>query len=667
MKPALLLLVLLATAAVAWALLAGNPGASPSQGIAGGGPTTTPSPAVAAVPLESAPAGSGTVERIAVDPAAPIQEFGQGVRGVVVDDRGQPVAGVQTFLLESLRHDLERMLALRDVPFPPLAQVTTASDGTFTLGLRQLGEGAFELRLLATGFADQRIRGIHVAAGQWNDLGTVTLQRGTVLRGRVTMEGTDLPVPGAEVSIDSGFAFDDLMHRTLPGREKGLWTTVDAAGNYRIDNAPAQGLIVVSAVAAGFARVTRPQIEMRAGQPLEIDFQLPRGSSIQGRVLGRDGRGVEDARIEAWPLVGDGSPLHTTTGVDGAFEVMGLRAVDHRLRVLPREHQPAELVAVAAGTRGVEITVERRASAAVLVRTPDGSILRQYTLGVRHWFAENGGQIGTVVDIPDLSVRLRADEERAVIANLDRGDYVVQVMADGFAKTLSGNFSIGEDARDVVVEVTMSMGTLLRAVVVDEQGKPVAGATVTTQVDGADEDNPVWRMIASMTPDKFTRTSARTDVHGVFALPQLAIADYQLQIEHPQFCRGFHKGVRISAPGEQTLPPIVLHRGALVRGHTWVDGKTQGHVRVAITTAAAPGAIAQDLVRTEATSDNDGLFVTARRLPPGTYELRASTIDASPNADIFRQLRQQQLSAVLVTVAAGQEQVEQDIRITTDH
>lgn len=666
MKPALVLLLLLATGLVAWALSGGEPGTAPIQiPPKAGGPT----PPAAAPPTEEAavPQGAGTVERIALGAPTPAPESGQGVRGTVVDDRGQPVGGVQAFLLESLQHDLERMMAMRDVPFPPIAAVATGADGAFALGLPKLGEGAFELRLLAEGFADQRVRGIHVAAGQWHDLGPVTLQRGTVLRGRVTIEGTDLPVPGAEVTIDSGFAFDDLMHRTLPGRERGLSARVDAAGHYRFDNAPAQGLIVVSAVAPGFARETRQQIEMRAGQPVEIDFHLARGSSIHGHVRSHDGRGVEDARIEAWPLVGDGSPLHTTTTADGSFEVAGLRAVDHRLRVLPREHQPAEIPAVAAGTRDLEITVARRASAAVLVRTPDGAILRRYTLGIRHWFAENGGQIGTVVDVPDLPIELRADTDRAIVANLDRGQYVVQVTADGFAKTLSDAFSIGDDARDVVVEMTMSTGTLLRAVVVDDHGKPVTGATVTTQVDGADEDNPVWRMIASMTPDKITRASVRTDINGVFALPRLAAADYQLQIDHPQHCRGIQTGIRITNPGEQTLPPIVLHRGAVLRGRTWVDGMPAGHVRVAIATAAAPGAIAQDLVRTEATSDNDGFFVTARRLPPGTYELRASTIDAGPNADIFRQLRQQQLSAVQITVAAGQELVEQDIRITTDH
>src|SRR5437867_9546895 len=85
--------------------------------------------------------------------------------------------------------------------------------------------------------------------------------------------------------------------------------------------------------------------------------------------------------------------------------------------------------------------------------------------------------------------------------------------------------------------MTMTRGGAIRGRIVDEAEQPIAGATVATQAAGAVEDNPVWRMLASLTPDKITRTTATTGADGTFRLGRLAHAAYQLEVAHADYCR----------------------------------------------------------------------------------------------------------------------------------
>lgn len=648
------------------------PPAERNQGTAA--PAAEPASEVAMQGSQVAAAGADaeTQRRVPMPTgAAAGSDLLQGVRGVAVDAAGRPLPGVRTFLVEAPDNNpFAQWQALQHgVPLLPSAQAVTEADGTFALGVRQAGSKRYEVRLLSEQHADGRAGPIQILPGDWFDAGQVQLLPGAVVRGRVTIAGTQLPVPAATVTLLSGNAFEQMTMASLPGRELGLRVTTDASGYYELRNAPRQGLWTLQALAPGFARANRPQIELRTDQAVQVDFELQRGQSIAGRVTDSDGRPIAEARIQALALQGDATAVDCVTDRTGLFEAAGLREGPHRLRVTARGFQTRDEPQVAAGSQGLHLILERTGTARVRVRTPDGQILGRYTVVLLRWFPHNGGQIASVPTIADVSVRPDdLTDGAATVTGLERGTYAVHVLADTWAKTLSDPFDIGAGPAPLV-EVTVTRGATLSGRVVDEAGQPVTGAEVATQAEGSTEDNPFHRMLASLSPDRITRTSVRTDQNGRYRLERLALADYQLKIVHPDHCEAMLRGIAIAAPGERQAPDAVLARGTVVQGRTFVDGVPAGQVKVVIGPPpdhAANLTPEAALVRAEAISNNDGTFAVARRLPPGTYEIKAAQqAGDAAGAGIFLQLLQFRQTSTNFAVAPGQTTAEINLHIVT--
>src|SRR5262249_338672 len=195
----------------------------------------------------------------------PGSDAAQGVRGVAVDVDNAPVAGVQVFLQESIGNDpIARFQSLtRDVELPPVAATRTDERGAFVLGLSRASEKNFEVWLLPTEQADQRIGDLLVRAGSWVDLGRITLDAGHSIRGRVVIAGTSMAVPQATVTLDSGDPFLDLGLRSLGGHP-GRAAAVDASGRYALEHAPVRGVYRLTAVAPGFARRIINDVDLAA-------------------------------------------------------------------------------------------------------------------------------------------------------------------------------------------------------------------------------------------------------------------------------------------------------------------------------------------------------------------------------------------------------------------
>ncbi len=683
-RAALLTLALSITAVIAVVLAL--PGGGPEAPAAMPGGTAPPvasadgsSAAPTVAPTGAIVAREGH-ERVAVraEPESGADQT-QGVRGRVVGADAAPLPGLRVYLVESpANNPFAQWQAMQHgVPSLPAALATTAADGTFALGIRHASDRQFDVRVLADDHADARVGPVVLAAGDWFDAGTIRLEAGSVIRGRVTIQGTELPAPMATVSLLTGNAFESLLQAGLPGRERGLFATVDANGHYEIRHAPTGGLWTLQAVAPGFAALRKGQVELGPAQAARVDFALPRGHAIQGNVGDPAGAGIASARVLAVPLRGEPIELETYTDERGDFEVLGLREGPHRLRVVARGFQPRDEQPVEAGARGLRLQLEATGSALVRVRDPDGRTVGRFALGLRRWFPEQGGQIGLVPNVPDMSVRpddLRDGTLR--VEGIERGTYAFQVVAEPWAKALSAPFEVGPGLPPPAVEVHLHGGVTLVGQVLDETGQPLEGAEVTTQPNGADEDNPLHRMLQSLAPDKITRHVARTDAQGRFRLPALATADYQLRIAHAEHCTAVLRDLIVTERGERSLPPITLSRGAVLQGVAMVDGRPRGQIRIVIgppavamaaAATAAPGAPANvALVRGETVSNNDGSFVLPRRLPPGTYEVKAAQLAGDgPDQDLFRQLLEFKQTAVTIAVRPGQPIVQQNLNVIT--
>ena len=627
-----------------------------------------PLPAVATAPARGdapdATATERTPERT-LAPTTAASRTPQGLRGLVLDRDARPLAGVEVHLLESAGNDplAVAMMLQQRLPASPVASSETALDGTFAIGLPRVQPRTYELYLSSPRHATLRIGELRLLDGEWHDLGALTMVPGTTLRGRVTVEGTGTPVPNAVVLVEPGTAFDDLHRRSLPDGHRGLVATADATGRYELQHAPAQGSVRMAAVAPGFARVVRLDVEL-GPETVEVDFALPRGFTLRGVVQDGDGRPLDQARVEAWPADAAAGPTVTSSDHAGTFALEGLGDGPHRVRVTARGFHGFEQADVAPGRGELVVVLLRRGSVAVRATTANGAVLRTYRLDVRRWFDDGGGQIGFVADVPEQSVRLDGMTERAVLTGLPVGTFVCEVAADGFAKSWSAPFSIAAEPAPVPLEidVLVSRGATLRGRAELDDGSPLAGAAVRTLPVGADPESPFWKLVAGSVPTRISEANATTAADGTFALPHLTAGDYQLEVRHPDACRTVSGPIRVEAERDVAAPPLRLARGAVVTGRATVGGRVAGQIKVVLMEAGAGRAGLT--TRLETVTDARGVYRLPRRVPPGTYELRAAVVgEAEPDAQILRQLLQLQRSSTTVSIPPGVDEVERDIDI----
>ncbi len=606
----------------------------------------------------------------------PAAHFPQGLRGLLLDESSRALAGLSVYLVDSAGNDplaIPLLTRQRDA-FSPVASAESAVDGTFALGLPVAQDKIYEVYVLSPTHATARLGGLRLLAGQWHDLGAITLTAGATLRGRVTVVGReDIPIVGAVVAVEIGGTFADAALRALPGAGHGLVATADVTGAYELRHVPSRGIVQVAAVAPGFARLLKQNIELSTERAVEVNFGLAPGHSLSGTIVDVAGGPISNARVEAWPQQPASGPLLAQSDDRGQFTVLGLLTGPHRLRVQTKGFAPHDELNVMPDRTDLRIVMQQQSRIRVRVVSDNGNTLRSYQIGLRRYFPEQNGQIASVAEVPEQRVRLDGLTDTIELTGVPTGRFVCQVEAEGFAKSLSPEIDnvreTGADPgpREFDIVVTMHRGGVLRGRVLDETGAPIVGANISTQANGTMPDSPFFRMLAGSVPDRITVTKTTTDRDGQFVLPTLALADYQLLVEHPEACRTFVRGLRIERPVEVIVPPIRLFGGATIRGRATIAGRVVGQIKVVLSTPSTQ-TNATDAVRLETVTDAEGAFLMPRRVPPGTYELRAAVVGtAEPEAQIFRQIFQLQRSSTLVSVAPGQRQVERDIDLPSDH
>lgn len=625
----------------------------------------------------------------------------QGLRGLVVDQRTRPIPGVSVYLVESASNDpllFPKVQQQRHL-LAPIASTKTAADGTFAVGLAVAQQKIYDVFLLSDHHATVRRTGLRLLPDTWHDMGMLMLETGTTIRGRVTVAGQPgMPVPQAVVTVASGGVFADAAMRALPGEQGALIAHANTFGEYELQHAPSRGIVRVSAIAPGFAQVVKQDVELKVDAPATVNFELPPGKTLSGDVRTTTGLAITNARIEALPKKADLPILIAFSDEHGAFLVRGMRAGPHTIRATAKGFAKTEQADIQAGQL-VLLTMAPQNRIHVIARTPTGRLLRNYRLGLRRFFPKNHkapldedalrfGTIGSIHEVRDQRVRLTAGNEFAEIVGVPNGMYVCEVEADGFAKTLSLPVRFPIPASEgpapapgtpaaaspewlaaalppgaaQQIEIVVSGGHRLRGQVLDSRGAPVQGAVVTTQPAGTMPDSPMLRIMQGWTPKRITERSHRTDANGLFVLDRLALTTYQLQIEHPDACRTLVRKIDCNQPGERTLPPITLASGSLIEGLSTAEGRIMGQMKVILTTPSTTPA--DTAIRLETVTDGEGRYRFARRIPPGSYELRTAIVGSSnPDSEIFNQLLQLKRSSKTFVVPSGQDVVQVDMNL----
>ncbi len=202
-----------------------------------------------------------------------VMQSAGGIRGVVKGAGGARVASFQV--------QVERFVASDGAVRPgKVASRFSSDDGRFELDL--VDPGRYDLVVTADGFAPTRPPRVAVPPEGWAEI-QVELAGGGRVTGRVTSGGQ--PVAAARVAISAGY--------------EGPPVFSDADGHFTlVDVAP--GRRSVSASKAGMASAHRDDVEVRAGQTVDVELALSGGGAAGAQV----GIGVVLVRSsQARPLV----------------------------------------------------------------------------------------------------------------------------------------------------------------------------------------------------------------------------------------------------------------------------------------------------------------------------------------------------------------------------
>jgi hypothetical protein len=640
-------------------------------------PTKTETPVVKPPPVEPAPvvtampSATPNVERLAATRVGDANaDAAQGVRGRVALPSGSPAGGLPVFLLESAASDpLKTFLDnKRGVNRPPVASTVTAADGSFVVGVKVSGK-TVDLRILSDAHPEHAQTGIKVRDGDWFDTGEIRLQEGLVVTGHVIDSATKGGVGGATVFLASSHQSHAMV--ATPGRERGIPAMTDSSGAFRFTAAPRQGLINLIVEAQGYAseQLLNQQVKIEGANDYTLEVEI--GQPIAGFVVDEQGKPIANVAVNAVGLSSK-TPQNSTavTGSDGLFSFASLRTGPYQLGATSPQHAEAKLGLVMTGDLEVKLVMVARGIAKLQVLAANGSPVRSYRLGLKRYFENNPLGIANVPEYAERSVSPSDYQgDFAIIRGLPAGEFRFQITDSNHAKTLSPNFKVVEGGEPTEVIAQLTLGGAITGRVLDDQGRPVADAAVSTDMNaGLAADTQIFEIFQSMIPEKHSKSSTRTGADGRFRLPKLAFADYMLRVAHPNFCEGKRIDLKIETEGANIdVGDIALERGTLVEGMTMVAGMPTGQIKVSLSTPVAAGdalpvagqpasaaqqqAAAKALFSANVVSNGDGTFKMLKRVPPGRYKVTASRATTGNPFDALLDMRETEREITIVSGA----------------
>lgn len=201
------------------------------------------------------------------------------------------------------------------------------------------------------------------------------------------------------------------------------------------------------------------------------------------------------------------------------------------------------------------------------------------------------------------------------------GVYVVEAKADGFAATRSDPI----DTRHLPkggIRLTLSKGARLMGTVVDDEGRPVDGAVVTSlaRADGhlPAPSDPIPVGIGVKT------------VNGRFQFDGLTPGTDTFRIDHPEYASAAAENVKLTLAGQSPLA-IVLKRGATVTGHVRNDqGQPLAGVSLSFEKLGPTfkGDLGRGRIATAVTDENG--YYEVRRLPEVLTQISRGRGSQSP-------------------------------------
>ena len=186
------------------------------------------------------------------------------------------------------------------------------------------------------------------------------------------------------------------------------------------------------------------------------------------------------------------------------------------------------------------------------------------------------------------------------------------------------------------LEIRMVRGAALTGRVVDAGGTSIAGAVVTVDVPRPTprQFGGLWRVI------EYERPETTTTDGGTYSFPHLLGGTYVVMVKHPERAPYASEPFKVAASGDQTMPDIILARGAAIRGRVKLrDGSPDAKAMVQI---APVGASPNFSGHRSAYTDADGRF-EVNGLALGQYRVVVVQRNGKPDLEaIFTTLKNPQ-------------------------
>ncbi len=467
------------------------------------------------------------------------------------------------------------------------------------------------------------------------------LVAGSTLKGYVT-DSSGNPIANAQVHTDSAYVFTGELES--PDRQSG---TTNGAGFYEIRNVP-EGARNVMAEAEGYGRELQHNIVFKGddGEEKILEFQLEPGQSLEGRVVGPDGLGIEGAKILALNYGNTNSSRgKARTDETGYFQLLDLGPGSYMMRVTADgfRQAPGRGNRAQAGQKDVEIQMVVQCSVAGVAVDSSGNPIKGFKASLQYV-----DETGTIFEEAGVTGSFQNDDGSFELIGVDPGLYVVQVQAKGYAKGNSQPFRVtAEDQLKSGVSVRLGKGGSFAGVVLDASGSPVKGARVSTQ-DNSYVDNLFNDMFKDIIVPTVTLRRTRTDAKGQFELDLLSPGTYQVHVEHEDFTRFIVKDKQLGEGQQVDLGALSLTAGGTIRG-TVLDAAGKVMPRSQVILRGDDG-VTSYMEHTDANGRYEFTHVK-----PGAYKLSATRRSPSAGGDVFTAVVDQRNSEVAISVFDGAE------------
>jgi protocatechuate 3,4-dioxygenase beta subunit len=395
----------------------------------------------------------------------------QTIRGIVVDEAGQPVAGC----------------AIRCEPTRQTAR--SGPDGKFQIDhFTDLSGTPFEdLRRIEFGHPDYLAERMYLRSDQYrvrqpDGTWRIMLKSGVLVSGQVTDQETKEPIPGARIQFDGGAG---IVATNAEGRY-----VIRVRADSQVSITPLRGTLTNP----NYVPVERELTQTFAADKVLVvgmDFHYRKGGSISGRVRATSGDLSENPAMVA--LMGPPSEIRGsaiprassgTVAADGTFRLNAIPPGSYELRVTVRPSGSPDLPVA---SRPVQIVAGQEVSGLTI----DAPLLTAAAAGRGARGPQNAAGVWIKVVNPDgtpvpLAV-LRTGSGGGVQFTDVNGEFHVErattsfrlAMASNYAGTLAGLAQLDRTVEPVAPTViTLGPAARISGRVYDADGKPIAGANV---------------------------------------------------------------------------------------------------------------------------------------------------------------------------------------------